>query len=254
MLAVMSTILFLLCTAHVGASLRQLLEAFVYVPADVPNYSTTYWLDYTTILFILKGNLYTTLVLAQDFILIWRLYAVFLYNWRVIILPIILVAGCVGPAYAASAVFVLPSHGLYDPLATSLIISAWAFGFTVNVSVSAAIVARLLRMGRIVASSTALSTNRFAPSVYLVVESGAMSAVTNAAMFALFASDSPAALSGMDVASQLIAMAPLLIVVQVGQTARHRDPAGDAMKTLNTAHSEMIFRAGTPQDLGEDAV
>ena len=58
----MCTILFLLCTAHVGASLQQLLDAFVYAPADVPNYSTTYWLDYTTTLSVLKGNLYDTVV------------------------------------------------------------------------------------------------------------------------------------------------------------------------------------------------
>ena len=58
----MSTILFLLCTVHVGVSLRQLLEAFVYAPADIPNYSTTYWLDYTMTPYVLKGNLYDTLV------------------------------------------------------------------------------------------------------------------------------------------------------------------------------------------------
>ena len=62
MLVVMSTILFLLCTAHVGASLQQLLDAFVYAPADIPDYSTTYWLDYTTTLRMLKDNLFITLV------------------------------------------------------------------------------------------------------------------------------------------------------------------------------------------------
>ena len=58
----MSTILFLLCTVYIGASLRQLLEAFVYAPVDVPDYSTTYWLDHTTTLRMLKNSLYGTLV------------------------------------------------------------------------------------------------------------------------------------------------------------------------------------------------
>jgi hypothetical protein len=58
----MCTILFLLCTVHVGASLQQLLDAFVYAPADVPDYSTTYWLDYTTTPRVLKNYLYGTLV------------------------------------------------------------------------------------------------------------------------------------------------------------------------------------------------
>ena len=58
----MCTLLFLLCTVHVGASLRQLLEAFVYAPADVPDYSTIYWLDNGTTPRVLKNNLYATLV------------------------------------------------------------------------------------------------------------------------------------------------------------------------------------------------
>ena len=58
----MSTILFLLCTIHVGASLQQLLEAFVYAPADIPDYSTTYWLNFALTPRILKDAVYDTLV------------------------------------------------------------------------------------------------------------------------------------------------------------------------------------------------
>ena len=70
----MCTILFLLCTIHVGASLQQLLDAFVYAPADVPDYSTTYWLDYTTTLCVLKNNLYATVV-RNTLVLVCRSYA-----------------------------------------------------------------------------------------------------------------------------------------------------------------------------------
>ena len=58
----MCTLLFLLCTAHVGASLRQLLDAFVDVPADVPHYSTIYWLNFTATPRVLKDNVYCTMV------------------------------------------------------------------------------------------------------------------------------------------------------------------------------------------------
>jgi len=58
----MSTILFLLATLHVGASLQQLLDAFVYAPDGVPNYSTTYWLECITIPLVIKNNVYVTLV------------------------------------------------------------------------------------------------------------------------------------------------------------------------------------------------
>ena len=127
-LVVMSTILFLLCTAHVGVSLQQLLDAFVYAPADVPDYSTTYWLDYTTTLRVLKNNLFISVVrntyiymlvyrshaegetegvyptrCSSKFNMatmmevlicalftneIWRLYVVFMCNWKVVIFPV----------------------------------------------------------------------------------------------------------------------------------------------------------------------
>ena len=121
----MCTILFLLCTVHVGVSLQQLLDAFIYAPADVPDYSTTYWLDDTTSR-ALKYNLYITMV-GRIWMLVyqicaqgndkgtcpkfdcskfkmatmmcvlrrtlginevWRLYVVFMYDWRVVIFPV----------------------------------------------------------------------------------------------------------------------------------------------------------------------
>jgi len=70
----MSTILILLATVHVGASLQQLLDAFVYVPADVPDYSTTYWLDFDTTPSTIKTNLYDTLV-WNTCLLLYQSYA-----------------------------------------------------------------------------------------------------------------------------------------------------------------------------------
>lgn len=61
-LVLTSTILFCLCSVHVAASLRQLLEAFVYVSEDTSDYSDLYWLDSTTPLSVLKDVLYDTLV------------------------------------------------------------------------------------------------------------------------------------------------------------------------------------------------
>ena len=102
-----------------------------------------------------------------------------------------------GAAYVSA----LPNDG---SVSTPLIISAWAVGFTLNVFVTGAIVARFWRMGRTIASLTATSTNRFASSIYLVVESGAIVAVAGVGVIVLFALNSPASLSGLDVACQLV--------------------------------------------------
>ena len=59
-LVVVSTIIFLLSIVHVGVSLQQLLEAFVYAPADMPDYAMIYWLDSSTPLRVLKDILYVS--------------------------------------------------------------------------------------------------------------------------------------------------------------------------------------------------
>ena len=102
-----------------------------------------------------------------------------------------------GSAYAASAV---PNDG--SSVMSSLILSAWVFGFTLNVSVTVAIVGRLWWMGRKMASLTITRVNRYASLIYLVVESGAISAVTSTVVVALYAN--PTALTGLDIASQLV--------------------------------------------------
>jgi len=71
----MSTIHIFLASAHVGASLQQLLDAFVYAPADVPDYSTTYWLENTTgTLAVLKSYLCDTMV-RNTCVLVYQCYA-----------------------------------------------------------------------------------------------------------------------------------------------------------------------------------
>ena len=114
-------------------------------------------------------------------------------------------------AYEATVVSTLPNDGLYGSVTTSLVISGWACGLTLNVSVTGAIVVRLLWIGRSLASLTATSTNRFASSIYLIIESGAITAVTSTSVVAILASNSPASLSGLDVACQLHVWVHLLI-------------------------------------------
>ena len=64
-LIVSFTIIWILCTVHVGASLQQLLDVFVYAPADILDYSTAYWLDPSSPLRKLKDDLYITLVCSD---------------------------------------------------------------------------------------------------------------------------------------------------------------------------------------------
>jgi hypothetical protein len=82
-LVLTSTVLFVLSTIYVAASLRQLLEAFIYVPPGVADYATLYFVDYTLPMRTLKDVVYVSLTFVQDIVLIWRLYVVFNRDWRI---------------------------------------------------------------------------------------------------------------------------------------------------------------------------
>ncbi|KAI9573361.1 hypothetical protein HD554DRAFT_861832 [Boletus coccyginus] len=248
-LVVTSTILILLATVHVGASLQQLLEAFVYAPADVPDYSTIYWLYDDATLSVLKYNIYETLMFVQDFIIIWRLYVVFMCDWRVIIFPVILEGASIGTAYSGTAITARPGFG-YDPVVRGLIISAWVLDITLNVSVTMAIAGRLWWMGRTAASMTPTRTNRYALSVYATIESGAIFTGASIISLALYISNSSGFLTALDVSSQVATLTPLLIIVQVGLTDQDLSSRGSYSKTVTvpTAQHEIIFRVGVPQD------
>jgi hypothetical protein len=174
-----------------------------------------------------------------------------------------------GIAYTVSAMSSLPNVGLYGSVVPDLVIAASVIDMTLNVSVTVAIVGRLWRMGRKLASLTDTRANQNASSIYVIVESGAIFAAANIVMLALYALNSPALMAGLDVASQLAvcvrpsflliralscftsfrqALTPLLIVVQVGLTGRYHIPSGDSSRTVLTLQEEITFRVGLPRE------
>ena len=177
-----------------------------------------------------------------------------------------------GSAYASSAVFSLQNDEVYSSVTISLIISTYVPGFALYVSVAGAIVARLWWMGRTIASLTGTSTNQFAYSIYVVIRSGVIVLTANATVCAPFMSKSPAALTGLDVISQVVVCLQLipspprselpllqvsssfLVVVLVGRTDRYRTLQCDSSQMVPRMQDEIVSQAGVPweQDLEQD--
>ncbi|KAF8551854.1 hypothetical protein OG21DRAFT_1486664 [Imleria badia] len=249
-LVLTSTVLFILCTIYVAASLRQLLEAFIYVPPGVADYATLYFVDYTLPMRTLKDVLYVSLTFLQDIILIWRLYIVFNRDWRIPIFFILLDLACIGTAYADTILFAIPNTNL--PQLIPLTITSWALDLIVNVSVTMTIAARLWWMGRNVASFRAdhSSGNPYAYSIYVIVESGAIFASATIVMLALYISEHgspfPYAIPSLDVASQLAVLTPLLIVVRVGL---YQNTVASEVSGTGQSTSSVASRVRLPQRL-----
>jgi len=240
-LVLTSTVLFVLCTIYVAASLRQLLEAFIYVPSGVADYATLYFVEYTLPMRTLKDVVYVSLTFVQDIVLIWRLYVVFNRDWRIPIFFILLDLACIGTAYADTILFAIPNTDLTGLI--PLTITSWALDLIVNVSVTLTIAGRLWWMGRNVASFRInhSSGNPYSYSIYVIVESGAIFASATIVMLALYVSEDgspfPYAIPSLDVASQLAVLTPLLIVVRVGlyQSTVGSEWSGTGQSTASVA-------------------
>ncbi|KAF9220927.1 hypothetical protein BS17DRAFT_291450 [Gyrodon lividus] len=228
MLASTSTLLFVLCTIHIAASLRQLLDVFIDAPEGVSSdWSILYWLSQSTPMGILKAFMYDTLVFIQDLVLIWRLYIVYGRDWKICLFPVLVELVHMGAAYAASIILTDPATTIYTPIVSHLGLTGWSLDISLNVSLTLAIAGRLWWMGRKVSFSSSghLVPNRYMSVIYTVVESGGLFAAVTIIMLGLYLNGSPLAFTGMDISSQLAVLTPLLIVVRVGLGLTHGLPS-----------------------------
>ncbi|KIJ57815.1 hypothetical protein HYDPIDRAFT_111550 [Hydnomerulius pinastri MD-312] len=235
MLSITSTVLFLLCTVHVAASLQQLLEAFIYAP-PIPGYSSAYWLSQTASMAVLKAVLYDCLGFLQDIVLIWRLYIVWGRKWQIAALPIIFELGHMSVAYAGTVLVTKPGVALYGSVFARLGLAGWAMDITLNVGVTFAIAARLWWMGRKVSSLTSSNPtpNPYLSTMYTIIESGGLFASVTVVMLGLYLSGSPLAFTGLDISCQLAVLTPLLIVVRVGLGLTHGLPKAYEQATISS--------------------
>ncbi|KAI0041521.1 hypothetical protein FA95DRAFT_1565321 [Auriscalpium vulgare] len=245
MLGGTSTLLFCLCTAHIALSLRQLLEAFVYIPSPTPPlYSILYWADETNPVAIAKTVMYDTSVWLQDIILIWRMYVVWGRNWKICVLPFVVDLAHMGVAYTATVLISKPDADIYANTLARIGPVGWSLDLAVNVTVTAAIAGRLLWMGSKVASISSRGMgpqNRYLTSVFTIVESGALFAAVTLVMLVLYLVHSPVALTGIDISVQLAVLTPLLIIVRVGLGLTHSLPKAYETYLANTTYSQGTY-------------
>jgi len=241
-----SIVLFVFSTAHIAASLRQLLEAFIYIPPDaIPLYSTLFWVNERAALSVFKTAIYDTTVWLQDLILIWRLYIVWDRNWKICIPPFVVDLAHMGAAYAATGLIAQPNANIYgDPL-KRLGPVGWSLELVVNVSVTAAIAFRLWYMGLKVSTMSSSGgrsyQNAYLAPIFTIVESGALFAAATVVLLALYVSGNPVTLTGIDIATQLAVLTPLLIIVRVGLGLTHGLPS--RYKDIETTRSQSTFHA-----------
>ncbi|EMD35346.1 hypothetical protein CERSUDRAFT_124685 [Gelatoporia subvermispora B] len=262
MLGTTSAVLYLVATINVSATLRQLLEAFIYVPSSAitaapgqPTYASTYFLDETRPMALLKNVLYCVAVLTQNFVLIWRLYVVWGHDWRFAVVPLIAELCRSSIGFTGVALLSGPSGIRLAKTIRSFAIAAWSLDIAMQVTVTAAIALRLWYMGRMlyqVSSSLVKVRNTYLTAITTIVESGALSAVVSIVLLILNIRNSPAGLPAVTDGCQLTVLIPLMIIVRVGLGLTHSLPSAYKSYLETTMGQESITFAPQrkPVDLG----
>ncbi|KAM5537413.1 hypothetical protein V8D89_008932 [Ganoderma adspersum] len=227
-LAITSLSMYLCVTLHVSASLRQGLEAFIYVPPDAePDCASLYFAQEGSTFAAMKNILYGTAVFLQDLVLIWRMYVVWECRWQVVVLPLIIELAHTGCAYAGAILLTRPDIGIYSPIQSTLGFLSWLLEVVVNVGVAGAIILRLWYTGYAVSRTLSGTESRLGLSkdnslrylgsmIFIIVESGAIIVAVSITMLALYKTGHPAALMCLDIATQIAALVPYLIILRVG--------------------------------------
>ncbi|TBU55417.1 hypothetical protein BD310DRAFT_933805 [Dichomitus squalens] len=206
-----SALLYLCATLNVVASLRQELEAFIMVPPDAhPSYASLYYATQSHSMAVIKTSTYTVAILIQDLVLTWRMYIVWRSDWRVVVIPLILQLTRFSIGLAGIILLAQPGADPHAQVFKTLSSISWPVELVTNVSITAAIASRLWYTGFKISKATSQPSrlNTYIRHIFVLVESGALLVGTTIAMLTLYNLENPAALSIMDIATQ-IAVRPL---------------------------------------------
>ncbi|KAJ7153892.1 hypothetical protein C8R43DRAFT_1126568 [Mycena crocata] len=220
-LLLVSSILFIFATAHVGLVLQQLLEAFIY---GAPGTATLYFADQSSPLPVTKLVLYSLNVFTQDLVLVWRLWIVWGRDWRIIVVPIIFECTHTAAAFVAEARGAIPGIPVFDKILHRWALVNWSLDLTVNIGVTAGIAYKLWSVGMNVQALTGRRSNKYYGAILTVIESGGLFTTATLVTFSLV--------------MQLATLTPLLIIVRVGLGLTHGN-ATTAYATTTAGNSTL---------------
>ncbi|KAG1767838.1 hypothetical protein EDD22DRAFT_772858, partial [Suillus occidentalis] len=200
-------------TAHTIISLLLSLQGFTNPSIrSIPDGSSIYFVAPTTLM-LTNLALYVSNVLAQDLLLIWRLYVVWNHSWKLAI-PSIDCRLCVVCAIIAVFLIAQPSEHLFSYSVQAFGKASWSLGLFINTCITFGIAYRLWLAGREISDLT--GRDAYKAAMFTVIESGALIASCTLIMFILDITGSPSGFMAFNVAMQIATTTPLLIIARLG--------------------------------------
>ncbi|KAG2073931.1 hypothetical protein BDR04DRAFT_1094149 [Suillus decipiens] len=204
----------LVSTAHNVISLLLSLQGFTNSSiTSTPNGSSMYVVAPTRLM-LTNLALFVSNVLAQDLLLIWRLYVVWNHNWKFAIPSLIFEVAHIACAIVAVFMIAQPNEHLFSHNVQAFGKASWSLGLFLNTCITFGIAYRLWLAGREVSDLT--GRNAYKAAMFTVIESGAIIAGCTFIVFILDVIGSPSGFMTFNVAVQVATTTPLLIITRLG--------------------------------------
>ncbi|KAK0226845.1 hypothetical protein EDD85DRAFT_164621 [Armillaria nabsnona] len=214
-----ATLQFIISTIHIAAVLRSMIEGFIWLKN--PTGAVFYWENQARLVNVLKEAATITNCLACDTITLWRLYVIWNKSVKVSVPPAIMVLafGACGyiTIYHLSTLSLQPEslQTLYRWLQAS-----YSLSLATQLSVTTMIVARIWQMSKRTGSwKTGPTSKPYVDIIWMIVESGAISAMTSTLFLVFFNTEAATSIILGDSLGQISAIAPALLLFRIGLDA-----------------------------------
>ncbi|KAK0472939.1 hypothetical protein IW261DRAFT_1660039 [Armillaria novae-zelandiae] len=229
-----ATFQFIISTTHIAACLRSEIEGFIWLKD--PNRAILYWENNARMVNILQETAVITNCIACDAIMLWRLYVIWNKSLKVSVPPAIMVL-----AFSFCGYISIYQISCMDSRPESVGIlyrwlqASYSLSLATQLSVTSMIVSRIWWLSQRAGAWKPSSTSKLSTSIiWMIVESGAISAITSTLFLAFFIVDPTTSIILADSLGQISAIAPSLILFRVALETEVRNNVNDTSYNLRT--------------------
>ncbi|KAK0226787.1 hypothetical protein EDD85DRAFT_958548 [Armillaria nabsnona] len=229
-----ATLQFIISTIHIATGLRSVIEGFILLKD--PNGSILYWENNSRLVNVLQETATITNCIACDTIMLWRLYVIWNKSVKMSVPPAAMVL-----AFGVCGYISIYHLSSMDPRQESIqniyrwLQASYSLSLATQLSVTTMIVARIWWLSQRAGTWKPGPTSK--PSmgiIWMIVESGAISAITSTLFLVFFNTDAKISIILADSLGQISAIAPSLILFRVALDTEVRKDVYEPSYNLHT--------------------
>ncbi|KAH8104660.1 hypothetical protein BXZ70DRAFT_606660 [Cristinia sonorae] len=232
--------MFVMSTVHVSLGFQRLIEGFIHL-RDAPGGPAAFFSDVSIPANVVKVGLHTVNSVVGDSVVVWRCWLVWGRDWKICVVPILLVAASAVCGFAQTVYFAR-AKALHSAFAHILQVwngSLFSLSLATNVTVTLLISVRVWYMLREFGGTKSF---RYSRVLLIIIESGMIYSVALICEITLYFLNNNAFYIVYDPIAQLTAIVPTMILVLAGLELTSND-----VHTRMTRPSRPVVRHG-PSD------